>query len=138
MQTYLELIDQIKDLNEKAEEQRKKEFNSVIADINEKIALYRIKEDDLKFPEINDIEQPSSENKTKTKLPPKYRNTETGEEWTGRGQPPKWITKADKYGINRDDFLINKPDITKSDSETNPSDVNNTVDEPHNEESNLN
>ena len=117
MSTYSQLLDQIKELKEKAEEQRKQELFSVIAEINEKIALYGIKKDDLKFPDTIDVKQLSSENKTKTKLPPKYKHPETGREWSGRGQPPKWITDAEeKYGINRDMFLINKPDTSKSDS----------------------
>ncbi len=36
-----------------------------------------------------------------SKVAPKYRNNETGETWTGRGKPPRWI--QDK---NREDFLI--------------------------------
>ncbi|MFM2323494.1 MAG: hypothetical protein RL244_373, partial [Pseudomonadota bacterium] len=38
---------------------------------------------------------------TGSKVAPKYRNNETGETWTGRGKPPRWI--QDK---NREDFLI--------------------------------
>lgn len=36
-----------------------------------------------------------------TKVAPKYRNPATGETWTGRGKPPKWIQDR-----NRDDYLI--------------------------------
>jgi DNA-binding protein H-NS len=35
------------------------------------------------------------------KVAPKYRNQATGETWTGRGKPPKWI-----QGQDRDQFLI--------------------------------
>lgn len=35
--------------------------------------------------------------------PPKYRNPETGQEWTGHGKAPKWIG-----GKDRDQFLISK------------------------------
>ena len=38
---------------------------------------------------------------TGIKVAPKYRNPSTGETWTGRGKPPKWIQNQ-----NRDDFLI--------------------------------
>ena len=38
---------------------------------------------------------------TGIKVAPKYRNPATGETWTGRGKPPKWI-----QGQNRDSFLI--------------------------------
>jgi DNA-binding protein H-NS len=32
---------------------------------------------------------------------PKFRNPLTGDTWTGRGKPPKWIQNLD-----RDQFLI--------------------------------
>jgi DNA-binding protein H-NS len=32
---------------------------------------------------------------------PKYRNAATGETWTGRGKPPKWIA-----GQDRNQYLI--------------------------------
>lgn len=35
------------------------------------------------------------------KVAPKYRNTSTGETWTGRGKAPKWID-----GQDRSKFLI--------------------------------
>ena len=38
---------------------------------------------------------------TGIKVAPKYRNPATGETWTGRGKPPKWI-----QGQSRDSFLI--------------------------------
>ncbi|MDO5653091.1 MAG: H-NS histone family protein [Brachymonas sp.] len=38
---------------------------------------------------------------TGIKVAPKYRNPATGDTWTGRGKPPRWI--QDK---NRDDYLI--------------------------------
>ncbi len=138
MQTYLELIEQIKSLQKEAEEIRLKELTDVIAEINEKIALYGIKKNELKFPETIDVKQVPSTNKTKTKLPPMYENPKTGDEWSGRGQKPKWLKKELESGFDIKDFLTNKPDTTKSDTETNPTVVNNTVDEPHNEESNLN
>jgi DNA-binding protein H-NS len=36
---------------------------------------------------------------------PKYRDT-SGNTWSGRGLPPKWMTAAIKGGAKRDDFLI--------------------------------
>lgn len=44
----------------------------------------------------------------KRPVPPKYRHSETGETWTGRGKPPRWITNAEAEGKTRDDFLIAK------------------------------
>ena len=40
------------------------------------------------------------------KIAPKYRNSETGETWTGRGLKPKWIENAIASGKKLEDFLI--------------------------------
>jgi DNA-binding protein H-NS len=39
---------------------------------------------------------------------PRYRNTETGETWIGKGRPPAWITVQEKAGRDRKEFLIQK------------------------------
>ncbi|TEA78109.1 H-NS family nucleoid-associated regulatory protein [Allopusillimonas ginsengisoli] len=39
-------------------------------------------------------------------VPAKYRNPETGDTWTGRGKPPRWVTTAEAEGKSRADFLI--------------------------------
>lgn len=44
--------------------------------------------------------------KTTRKVPPKYRNPESGETWTGRGKPPRWVSAAEAQGKARSDFLI--------------------------------
>lgn len=46
---------------------------------------------------------------TPSKLPPRYKNPETGLTWSGRGRPPKWIVEAEGQGRSRDEFLIEKP-----------------------------
>lgn len=38
--------------------------------------------------------------------PARFQNPETGDTWTGRGRPPRWIVDAEAQGKNRDDFLI--------------------------------
>jgi DNA-binding protein H-NS len=40
------------------------------------------------------------------KVAPKYRNTATGETWTGRGLQPKWIQAALASGKKIEDFAI--------------------------------
>jgi DNA-binding protein H-NS len=42
------------------------------------------------------------------KVKPKYRNPKTGETWSGRGRPARWIAAAEKAGRKRTDFLIRK------------------------------
>ena len=36
----------------------------------------------------------------------KYRNSETGETWSGRGRAPKWVTLAEQQGRSREEFAI--------------------------------
>ena len=105
MSTYAELQDQIKQLQVQAEQVRKDEIQAVIKDINEKIDLYKIKQEELKFSvSIKPIEKEDSK-KHKDKLPPKYKNEETGDEWSGRGPKPKWIKEAEASGIDYKKFF---------------------------------
>ena len=36
----------------------------------------------------------------------KYRNVETGDTWSGRGKPPRWLSEAEAAGKTRESFLI--------------------------------
>ena len=40
------------------------------------------------------------------KVAPKYRNSATGETWTGRGLQPKWIKEALASGRSLEDLAI--------------------------------
>ncbi|MEI2418043.1 H-NS histone family protein [Orrella sp. JC864] len=37
---------------------------------------------------------------------PKYRHPDTGETWSGRGKPPRWLAAAEEQGASRESFLI--------------------------------
>jgi DNA-binding protein H-NS len=39
-------------------------------------------------------------------VPAKYRNTETGDAWTGRGRTPRWLVALEAAGRTRDEFKI--------------------------------
>ena len=39
-------------------------------------------------------------------MPPKYRNTKTGETWSGRGLQPNWLKAALAGGARLDDFKL--------------------------------
>ena len=41
-----------------------------------------------------------------TKVAAKYRNSETGESWSGRGLKPKWLTAAIAAGKKIEDFAV--------------------------------
>ena len=42
------------------------------------------------------------------KVKPLYRNPKTGETWSGRGRPARWIAAAEKAGHKRTEYLIKK------------------------------
>lgn len=44
----------------------------------------------------------------KRSVPPKYRHPDTGDTWTGRGKPPRWVADAEQAGTPRTEFLIEK------------------------------
>jgi DNA-binding protein H-NS len=35
-----------------------------------------------------------------------YRNPKTGETWSGRGRPARWVAEAEKAGRSRNEFLV--------------------------------
>lgn len=39
---------------------------------------------------------------------PKYQHPRTGETWSGRGRPPRWLVEAETEGAVRQSFLIIK------------------------------
>jgi len=95
MSTYKQIQDQIKQLQQKAEEVRKKEIGDAINQIKSIMTEYGITIADLG----KDIKKKGP--RAKTSLSPKYRNPTTGETWSGRGKAPKWIDQK-----NKEKFLI--------------------------------
>lgn len=54
--------------------------------------------------------RPRNENappRPRAKVEPKYRGP-TGETWTGRGRPPRWLAALEATGEKRDTYLIPK------------------------------
>lgn len=106
MATYSELQVQIKQLQAQAEKVRKEELQIVIDDIKSKIDLYGITAKDLGLSDSLKHEVKAEPKEPKKKLPAKYRNEETGEEWSGRGNKPKWLKDAIESGKVVSDFLV--------------------------------
>jgi DNA-binding protein H-NS len=61
---------------------------------------------EIKAPAVVAITPPAP---AKPKLPPKFRNPETGDTWTGRGLKPKWLEQALAEGRLLSDFLVDAP-----------------------------
>ena len=95
MKSYKELQAEIHQLQAQAEKQRVSEIQGAIQEIRQKMAEYGIS--------IQDLSGGTRARKTGATgtVKPKYRNPETGDTWTGRGKPPRWIAGRDK-----DQYLI--------------------------------
>ncbi len=99
MSQYAELKAQIAKLQAQADEARRSEVANVIAEIKQKIAEFGLSAQDLGYAEGPRRGRPPK----KAPLPPKYQDPKSGNTWSGRGKPPKWIV-----GKNRDRFLISQ------------------------------
>ena len=91
MSTYKELQHQIEKLQKEADQARKTELSNAIADIQSKMREFGISPEDLGFGvrkrPLKAVRKP---------VAPKYRNDDTGDTWSGRGKPPKWMAGRDK------------------------------------------
>lgn len=97
MSQYADLKAQIAKLQSQAEEARRTEIDNVVADIRQKIAEYGLTAQDLGFAVAAKRGRPPK----KAPLPAKYQDPKSGNTWSGRGKPPKWIV-----GKNRERYLI--------------------------------
>ena len=84
---------------EKLEEAKAKVRVHRIEKIKEQIDAFSISQDDL-F-------SAHQSKKSRTPVQAKYRSP-NGEEWSGRGLPPKWVAEHIDSGGSKDDLLINK------------------------------
>ena len=122
MATYVELKEQAEDLMRQAEAARKTEIGTAIAEIKAKMTMYGIALEDLggrtrtargRKPKLAKAAKPAKAAKdrakpAKTRKPVavKYRNPETNDTWTGRGQPSTWIKAMEAAGRKREEFLV--------------------------------
>ena len=94
MNSLQELLQPREALDAQIRQARQEQTAEAIAKIKSLIAEFELTEADVFGGRRKAVH-------TGSKVAPKYSNPETGETWTGRGKPPKWI-----QGKNRDDFLI--------------------------------
>jgi DNA-binding protein H-NS len=99
MSQYADLKVQIAKLQAQADEARRTEVGNVVADMRQKIAEYGLTAQDLGFAVAAKRGRPPK----KAPLPARYQDPKSGNTWSGRGKPPKWIA-----GKNRDRFLISQ------------------------------
>lgn len=93
MASYKEIQSQIEALQQQAQEARETELSEVIEQIKQLMQDYGIT--------VEDLTRKSKKGVTKAKGAAKYRDPETGDEWSGRGRMPLWLSGKDK-----DQYLV--------------------------------
>lgn len=91
--SYADLKRQIEELQGQAEKARAAEISDAKNKIKEIMETYNLTAGDL-----GGVSKAVKVTKT---VAAKYRNTDTGETWTGRGRAPTWLN-----GKNKEDYLI--------------------------------
>ncbi|WP_081470052.1 H-NS histone family protein [Acidovorax delafieldii] len=93
---YKELLAQREALDAQIASARKAETSAAVQTARQLVAEFSLSVNDV----FGGQRKATRSNKGST-VAPKYRNTATGETWTGRGKAPKWIA-----GQDRTKFLI--------------------------------
>jgi DNA-binding protein H-NS len=96
-QSYDALKIKMKEIQDAIEVARKQEFESVLLSIRRAVFDYGITERDI----FGRRKLDGGRDNRFGRVSAKYRNPETGETWTGRGRPPRWIA-----GKIHEQFLI--------------------------------
>lgn len=97
MSEYQALLEQQKALDAKLQEARKHAIADAVAKVRQIISDFDLTEKDV----FGHGRSAVTSFRAGRAVAPKYRNPATGETWTGRGKPPRWIADQD-----RDQFLI--------------------------------
>ena len=95
MSSYKALLKQREALEQKINEARRNELSEAVAQVRALVAEFGLTAQDV-FP-VGRARSASAG----SKVAPKYRNPATGQTWTGRGKPPKWIQNE-----SREQFAI--------------------------------
>lgn len=94
------------DLEKQLQDARRTERAGVIAQIKSLLAEHGLSVADLGLKAGNTPKAPGTSANAGRKVAPKYRNSATGETWTGRGLQPKWVQAAIASGKKLEDFTI--------------------------------
>ena len=114
--SYENIQKQIQKLQEQAkklEATRDAQKTRAITQVTSLMRRLSLTVDDLKQSSSKPIKKSTSGTKKKgtsakerPPVPPKYRDEQTGNTWTGRGKPPRWLQEKIHLGRQKEDFLI--------------------------------
>ncbi|MBL8372703.1 MAG: H-NS histone family protein [Burkholderiaceae bacterium] len=93
MTSYKDLLKQREALEAQIAQAREREISQAVSQVRALVAEFGLSAQDV-FPTA--VRVKSSGGAKGQKVAPKYRNPATGETWTGRGKPPKWIAGKDR------------------------------------------
>ena len=91
MSSYKDLLAKREELEKQIQEARTREISEAVTKVRSLIQEYGLSASDV-FPPARSAARGSAG----SKVPPKYKNPQTGETWTGRGKAPKWIQDQDR------------------------------------------
>lgn len=103
MSTLQQLLDQKAALEKQIETTRKQAKSEAIAQVKSLMSEYGLTAADLAGKTTGG--KPASAVKG-SKVAAKYRNSATGESWSGRGLQPKWLKAALASGRKLQDFAV--------------------------------
>ena len=93
MTTLQDLLTQQKELEQRIKDTRQAELSDAITNVKALISQFGLTQQDI----FGTTRASSKRVKTEgAKVAAKYRDPETGKEWSGRGLAPKWMNGKDK------------------------------------------
>ncbi|AVO50280.1 histone [Melaminivora suipulveris] len=90
--SYKDLLKEREALDQRIKDAHRREVSSAVSRVREIVAEFDLTPQDV-FPSGK---APRATAGTGAKIAPKYRNPATGQTWTGRGKPPRWIQNQDR------------------------------------------
>lgn len=101
MPTLQQLLDQKAALDKQIETTRRQEHSDAIAQVKALMEQHGLAVADLGLRGGK-----ATATRKGGKVAPKFRNTATGETWSGRGLQPKWLKAALQGGRKIEDFAV--------------------------------
>lgn len=100
MASYQEILNQIEALKAQAEDVRRQEMSSAIAEVKRLIAQHGITAADLGFGGR------VAKARSKGSVAAKYRDPASGKTWSGRGRRPAWVMALEAEGKSLDSCKV--------------------------------
>jgi DNA-binding protein H-NS len=107
MATLAELLAQKAELERQIAEQQRTERAAAVAQVRELMNQFGLTLADI-GPRAGTA-APAAPAAPRAKVAVKYRDTATGQTWSGRGLQPNWLKAALAQGRRLDDFLVRQP-----------------------------